>query len=236
MWPFSKKCKLADSGYLNSFTEHHCHLLPGVDDGVQTMEETLKLLALYEEMGIKEVWLTPHIMEDVPNTPEGLRKRFGELKAEYQGGIELHLAAEHMMDALFEERLEKGEVMPIGKEQRHLLVETSYFNPPMDLDGILQRVKSAGYFPILAHPERYMYMDMKDYKRLKSMDILFQLNLPSLAGMYGKTVQGKAETLLKKGFYNLTGSDTHRLRQFAHLCQEAKIKEKYVRMIGELKM
>ena len=159
MWPFTKRTSLADSGIFRGFTDWHCHLLPGVDDGVQTMEETLRILSLYEELGVTEVWLTPHIMEDMPNTTASLKARFKALEAAYQGNIGLHLASENMLDNLFEERLEQNDLLPLGKGGKHLLVETSYFNPPMGLNNILLRIKSKGYVPVLAHPERYVYMD-----------------------------------------------------------------------------
>ena len=130
MWPFRKQVSLKDSDIFRGFTDWHCHLLPGVDDGVQTMQESLQVLSLYEELGISEVWLTPHIMEDIPNRTEDLKERFMELNAAYQGNIILHLAAENMLDNLFEERLAKNDLLPLGNEGKHLLVETSYFNPP----------------------------------------------------------------------------------------------------------
>ena len=197
---------------LKGFTDHHSHILYGVDDGVKTLEVSLKVLQRYEEIGIAEVWCTPHIMEDVPNTTEALRARFAELKAAYNGPIRLHLAAEYMMDQLLEERLEKNDLLPLGEEGNHLLVETSYFTPPMGLHDILKQIKSKGYFPVLAHPERYVYMDKEEYRTLKDKEILFQLNLSSLAGAYGPEAEKKARWLLKKNFYNYAGSDLHSLR------------------------
>ena len=210
MWPFHKTQTLEESGFFRGFIDWHSHILPGVDDGVQTMEEALRILAAYERLGIKEVWLTPHIMEDVPNTTARLRERFTKLQAAYQGNVTLHLSAENMLDKLFEERLEQNDLLPIGMEGKHLLVETSYFNPPMGLQDILLRIKAKGYYPVLAHPERYLYMEDKDYRLLKSMDVRFQLNLLSLAGAYGKDVRKKAQTLLKKGMYDCAGTDIHR--------------------------
>ncbi|KAA5429422.1 capsular biosynthesis protein, partial [Bacteroides cellulosilyticus] len=95
----------------------------------------------------------------------------------------------------------------------HLLVETSYFNPPMGLNNILLRIKAKGYYPLLAHPERYIYMGESDYQRLKDMGVKFQLNLPSLVGIYGKSVQKKAKQLLKHTMYDMVGSDLHTLTQ-----------------------
>ena len=208
MW-FRKRQALEESGFFRGFTDWHCHILPGVDDGVQTMDEALQILAEYERLGVKEVWLTPHIMEDIPNTTEKLRERFTELKASYQGSVMLHLASENMLDNLFEERLEKNDLLPIGKDGKHLLVETSYFNPPMGLNNILLRIKAKGYYPVLAHPERYLYMNDDDYQRLKSMNVQFQLNQFSLFGLYGKEACRRAKLLQKQNMYNYIGTDLH---------------------------
>ncbi len=211
MWPFNKRTSLVGSGLFRGFTDWHSHLLPGVDDGVQTLSETLDILHLYEVLGIQTVWLTPHVMEDCPNTTAALRERFAALQSAYKGSVHLHLAAEYMLDALFEERLEQGDLLPLGDGGDRLLVETSYFNPPMGLTNILLRIKSKGYHPVLAHPERYVYMDTPHYRRLKTLGVLFQLNLPSLLGLYGKVARLKAHLLLEKGYYDLTGTDLHTL-------------------------
>ena len=190
------------------YVDAHCHILPGVDDGVQSLESSLRILDRYEKAGAKGVCFTPHVMEDVPNTPEELRERFENLKANYTGSLKLSLASENMMDELFEKRLSEKRFLPIGGVR--LLVETSYYNPPINMDELLYGVSSAGYFPILAHPERYVYMDEKDYSRLKERGIAFQLNLSSLIGCYGKVAQAKAERMLSKGMYDYLGTDLHR--------------------------
>ena len=212
MWPFRKKQTLEESGFFRGFTDWHCHILPGVDDGVQTVDKALQILTEYERLGVKEVWLTPHIMEDVPNTTQHLRERFAELQAAYRGSVVLNLASENMLDNLFEERLNKNDLLPIGKDGRHLLVETSYFNPPMGLQNILLRIKAKGYIPILAHPERYQYMGESDYQQMKSMNVLFQLNQFSLLGLYGKEVQKQAKLLKKQGMYEYIGTDLHHIK------------------------
>ncbi len=230
MWWFKKTVRVADSSVFNRLTDWHSHILPGVDDGVETMEEALQILDRYEALGVHTLWLTPHVMEDMPNTPAELRERFEELRAAYKGAVELRLAAENMLDNLFDERLASGDLLPIGQRGDHLLVETSYFNPPMDLYGTLRRVKAKGFHPVLAHPERYVYMSDKDYARLREMGVKFQLNLFSLAGMYGKAVKQKAETFLQKRMYDRVGSDIHS-REGLETFLNSKLDEKTLKNI-----
>ena len=136
--------KVSIVSQLSGFTDHHSHILFGVDDGVKKLEVSLEVLRRYEEIGIAEVWCTPHIMDDIPNTTEGLKARFAELQAAYKGPIKLHLAAEYMMDQLFEVRLQNNDLLPLGDEGNRLLVETSYFNPPIGMKDLLRRIKSKG--------------------------------------------------------------------------------------------
>lgn len=219
MWPFRKQQTLEKSELFRGFIDWHCHILPGVDDGVQTMDEALQILAEYERLGVKEVWLTPHIMEDIPNTTSQLRERFADLKAAYAGSVSLYLASEYMLDNLFEERLQNKDLLPFGKDESHVLVETSYFNPPMGLTDILLRIKVKGYHPVLAHPERYLYMNPIEYHRLKSMNILFQLNIFSLIGLYGKEVKKRARLLQKQEMYEFQGTDLHRMSTLQNALQ-----------------
>ncbi|MDE6866101.1 MAG: capsular biosynthesis protein [Muribaculaceae bacterium] len=225
MWPFSKTNNLEESGMFNGFTDWHSHILPGVDDGIPSMDKSLEVLRRYEEKGIRKVWLTPHIMEDYPNTPASLGERFAELQDAYKGPIELRLAAENMLDSLFEERLETRDFLPIGEEGNHLLVETSYMNPPYGFHDMLRETMKAGYFILLAHPERYRYMDEDDYRQLKEMGVKFQTNFASLVGGYGETARKKAEWLLKEGMIDVCGSDIHRLAFFDEMISKKPSKK-----------
>lgn len=206
-WPFTQSLK---SVSLAGMTDWHSHILPGVDDGVRNMDSALSILNEYERAGVKQVWLTPHIMEDMPNTTSLLISRFNELESAYSGSVQLRLASENMIDNLFYERLKTNDIIPIGDSGDMLLVETTVFNAPMDFEGTLRKILSKGYFPLLAHPERYSYMQsINDYKRLKQLGVRFQLNLLSLDGAYGNGVQKKAHDLLRLGMYDHCGSDLH---------------------------
>lgn len=187
----------------------HSHILPGVDDGVPTLEKSLEILQRMEQAGWRELWLTPHIMEDIPNATDALRQRFEELTAAYPGGINLRLGAEYMLDTLFEERLENRDLLPLNGN--HLLVETSYFDAPGNFMEIIERIIEAGYTPMLAHPERYNYIPGIDgYRPLLDMGVKFQLNAMSITGHYGPIAKKKAMALLHEKAYSAIGSDIHR--------------------------
>jgi len=179
------------------------------------MEEALDILALYERLGVKAVWLTPHIMEDVPNTTGHLKERFAELKAAYKGSVRLHLAAEYMLDNLFRERLAAGDLLPLGEKADCLLVETSCYGPPVGLPDMLEHIRSAGCHPVLAHPERYTYMDNGGYAGLKARGVRFQANLLSLTGFYGEEVRKRARKILARGWADRWGTDLHNLRMLS---------------------
>ena len=234
MFLLSSKIKISNSGIMEGYTDFHCHLLPGVDDGVQKIDESIGILDLWEKAGVRKVWLTPHIMEDMPNKPDILREKFDTFKTAYGKGIELCLSSENMIDSLMAERLKTADLLPLGDKGKYLLVETSYVNPPIDMDGIIMKVKSLGFIPILAHPERYRYMEMSDYEGWKSKGLLFQMNLPSLTGVYGNLAKQKSEILLTKGMYDLFGTDTHSLRT-AEFLLNAKIPKKFAALIKELR-
>ena len=207
---FNRRRSILESGLLQGAVDQHSHILYGLDDGVKKQEDSLAILRHMEEQGVSEVWFTPHVMEDVPNTTEALRARFEELKAVYDGGLQLNLAAEYMIDTLFEERLSRKDLLEHGSEV--VLVETSAIAPPINLWSVLEQIFKAGYRPLIAHPERYRYMDQSDYRELHNMGCFLQLNLPSIVGFYGESVRQRAQYLLDKGWYRMVGSDCHRFR------------------------
>lgn len=233
MWPITRHTTLSACGLLPGSTDWHCHLLPGVDDGFQSLADTLAALARYEEQGIAEVWLTPHVMEDIPNTPAMLRARFAALCEAYTGTVRLHLAAEHMLDALFAQRLAAADVLPIGTEGRHLLVETSCVTPPMGFRRMLDDILSRGFFPVLAHPERYRYMSEADYGRLAERHVTLQLNAFSLLGLYGPEARDRARHLLSHGLYTLWGTDLHALHVLTR-CLRASLSKAEARQLAAL--
>ena len=229
---FNQRTSILKSGLLNGAVDQHCHILYGLDDGVKTQEDSLAILRFMEEQGVSEVWFTPHVMEDVPNTTEGIRARFEELKSVYEGGLRFHLAAEYMIDTLFEMRLAQDDLLMHGEDT--VLVETSAVAPPFNLWEVLDSMLKAGYRPLIAHPERYRYMDKDDYKRLHDMGCFFQMNLPSIVGFYGESARQRALDLLDRGWYCMVGTDCHRFRALNAQFEAKSLKKDTLRKLAPL--
>lgn len=230
---FFKK-KIIDSGILADMCDYHSHILPGIDDGVKSVEKAIAVLDSYQALGVKRVVFTPHIMEDYPqNCAQFLRSQFEEFKRLYVGKVELSLGAEYMLDASFEKHLNSGDLLPIV--DNYLLVETSYINSPINFIAQLKAIQSKGYFVVLAHPERYRYMKKDDYKQLKNIGVLFQLNLLSMVGAYGKAAEQKAKALLHSGCYDLLGTDIHNLEFHLNVFHSRKLSKKDINGILRLK-
>ena len=169
----------------------HSHLLPGVDDGVQSADDMQAALNAMQEAGVERVFLTPHVMADLPdNRRSYLQDRFACMKQFAPEGIELRLAAEYMLDAGF--RLQMADGL-LTYEDRQVLVETSYLSPPPDYLNLLYELSLEGYTPVLAHPERYMREAEKADKRKA------RKNNGAKYAAY----------LMKEGFYDYAGSDLH---------------------------
>lgn len=187
-------------------------------------KKSLEMLSLYEGAGMRDVWLTPHIMEDITQRDYPFAPSICELPKTISAGLRgrnpadkhlrLHLAAENMLDALFEKRLKANDLLPLGEDGKLLLVETSIFSAPMNFHALLERIKNKGYTPVLAHQRRYLYMERRDYEKLKLMGIKFQRNAFSIDGQYGRKVQKRCKWLMKQDMYDMVGSDMHRLGIF----------------------
>lgn len=205
------KKSFLQSGLFNGFADIHCHILPGVDDGIQKMENAVRTLNYYEENGAKRVFFTPHIAEELhENTRDNLYERFEQLRKEYKGNMELSLGAEYMLDNGFEKLIDKKEDF-LCASGKHILVETVAQQPPINMSQILFELQDRGYEVILAHPERYFYMHDKEYDELVGKHISLQLNLCSLTGLYGGHAKEKGKRLLEKGMYTFLGTDLHKL-------------------------
>ena len=201
-------------------TDMHSHLLPGLDDGAETIEQSVELLRQLQALGYRKLIMTPHIMGDFyRNTPEGIRGALAALRqaaaAAGISGVELECAAEYYLDESFGQRLEREEeLLTFGGQQRLVLVETSYINEPFNLAETIFNLKAAGYQPVLAHPERYTYLygRFEELVRIRQEGVLLQVNLNSITGYYSAGAKRVAEKLIDGGMVDLLGTDTHHLK------------------------
>ncbi|SMC54590.1 tyrosine-protein phosphatase [Cellulophaga tyrosinoxydans] len=226
---FSKKHFLVD--LLNGFVDIHNHILPGIDDGAKTVEDSISLIKAFSEIGIEKFIATPHIMDNYyPNNFQTINQSLiqvkNELIKEEMTQVSIEAAAEHMIDGNFENILDRSEIMPIQKN--YLLVEMSYLQPSLNFDTAIEKIGSARYFPIFAHPERYNYLhNTNKYDKYKQTGILFQLNILSLGGYYGDSVKRCANKLLEEGKIDFLASDVHHLNHLEEL-KKIQLKQKTI--------
>ncbi|MHA7057481.1 tyrosine-protein phosphatase [Aquimarina sp. M1] len=220
----------------NEYVDIHSHLLPGIDDGVETIYQSAYIIEQFEKLGVKKIITTPHVMEDVwPNTTEVIRSKHIEMQnVLHTLNIEvvLEASAEYMLDDLSYKRIKENDIIPLN--QKYVLVEMSTFNPPINLKEILFEIKIAGFTPILAHPERYSFYNdnITKFIALKESGFLFQLNLLSISGYYGEKVKNTAVKLLTEHLFDFAGSDIHNYQQFEIL--EKGFSTKHAHKVSEL--
>ena len=206
--------KESDFDYSSIAVDMHSHVLPGIDDGAKTPEESIQLIRKMMELGIQKIIATPHIMIDYyKNTPQTINAALEILKAELekeQIDIVVEAAAEHYFDESFEDRVNKKELMTMG--DNYVLFEFSFISMPPNVIPVVQKLKDLGYKPILAHPERYTYMEMDQFKTLHDWGMSFQLNTISLTGYYGRDAKRLAESLVDQQLIDFISSDMHHLR------------------------
>lgn len=198
-------------------TDVHCHILPGVDHGSQSVEQSLEMLRAEREMGITRVVLTSHVTaETFENTPDTLRPAFELLKqavadTEDLCHMQLFLSAEYRMDEFWDKQYAMGN--QIAMPGNYILMENSFHQELLGLDDLLFDLRVRGYRPILAHPERYAYYAVRKQRmeQLHGMGIKFQVNLLSLAGYFGQHCRETALWLVKNGMVDMLGSDMHGL-------------------------
>ncbi len=203
-------------------TDMHSHLIPGIDDGAPDISASIELIQGLVQLGYEKLITTPHILWDVyANTAEIITRGYEELKEHIKKAgipIELLAAAEYFIDDHFAEQLKKKvPLLPVSGN--YVLVEFSMITAPFDLHDVLFEMQIQNYQPIIAHPERYIYLANKKsfFDDLKSSGCAFQLNLLSLTGYYGKAIQELAEYLVKMNYYDFAGTDMHNTRHLNSL-------------------
>jgi len=192
----------------------HSHVLPGIDDGAKTPQESIILIKAMMKLGIKKIIATPHIMADFyKNTSETINASLELLKKELKKEnitIDIAVAAEHYFDETFEARVNNHNLMTMG--DNYVLFEFSFISMPANYITVVQKMRDNGYKPILAHPERYLYLNLEQYKQLHDWGCDFQLNSISLTGYYGRDVKNQAEMLVDNQLVDFISSDMHHQR------------------------
>lgn len=194
----------------------HAHWLPGIDDGAKSVEESIALLQRAYELGLTTVVATPHVYKEYyPNTQQTIQTSATTLKnalKTHELPVTLHVAAEYYLDEHFEALLAHGDLLTFGNSH-HVLVEQGFVGPTPNLFELMYQIQLKGMQPILAHPERYVYYweEKNVLEDLHDRGVLFQLNLLSLTGHYGKVAKELGLWLAKQGMIDLVGTDTHRM-------------------------
>ncbi len=212
----------------------HSHLLPGIDDGLKTVEQSVQFIKELKELGYQKLICTPHILSDLyPNTPQTIMPKLALVKqalADAGVDIKIDAAAEYMIDPDFAQIVDKSkkeDFLTIAVD--YILVEMSYLAPTPVFEQTIFNLTMLGLKPILAHPERYSYYHstFEQYERFKDLGCKLQVNLLSLSGGYGPGVKKTAEKLFKNEMVDFLGTDMHHERHLTMLKELATKKEFY---------
>ena len=229
MFFFSKNKTTLKDLIPENHVDIHSHLLPGIDDGARTIADSLRLTKALQGFGVTEFITTPHIIQHVwDNTHDQILAKKNETVALFEKN-NIHLpfqaAAEYLMDDQFVRLFQSHDLLTL--KDNYVLVEMSYINAPIQLYSILFDLQVAGYIPVLAHPERYLFYhnNFNEYVKLKRAGCLFQLNLLATVGYYGAEITKIANELLQKGMYTYVGSDVHHDNHIAAFDLPVKIKD-----------
>lgn len=217
MFGFFKKKNIPQPIFENLVADMHSHLLPGVDDGSGNIDTTIACLKVMESVGFKKMYLTPHFIKTrFPNVEDDIAARFLQLKREVdERDIEIDLAGvggEYRIDSFFEQRLKESSFLKIAGE--YVLVELSLNQQMMGSDRLIEEMQMNDHVVVLAHPERYLYMDShcKDIERLRNSGVLIQVNILSLDGFYGPDSEKRAYRMIENGWVDFLGTDLHSMR------------------------
>ena len=197
-------------------TDMHCHLVPGVDDGSKSTDETLACLQDMREVGFNKVICTPHFQfPRFPNEENDIKHLYDLLNKDVRKSTEIEglelvgCGGEYRIDSGFNDRMEKNRFLLGGG--KYLLVELSLHQQIVGIEETLFNLQMKNYEIILAHPERYPYFSSQSshYTRFKEMGIYFQVNILSMSGFYGELPRRKAYEMLDAGMVEFLGTDTH---------------------------
>ncbi len=235
----SSKIAAADLSFLG--VDMHSHLLPGLDDGLKTLDQTISFMQQLQAMGYQKFICTPHILSDMhPNTPETILPKLDLVRnelAKQSINIQVEAAAEYMIDLEFEQLIESGKQLLSFGPNNYVLIEMSYMAESPNFEKVIFNLQMKGLKPIFAHPERYTYFHGKfsQYERLIDLGCVLQVNLLSLSGYYGKEVKKAAELLFKKNMVSFLGTDMHHDKHLSML-KELAVKKDFLSLVSKAEL
>lgn len=225
---FKKKEELFSLSYDQCKVDFHSHLLPGIDDGVKTFDESILIIENFVALGYKKIITTPHVMSDFyrndSKTIIELKNQLNERLQEQNIDMVVDASAEYYYDDFFKNLYERDELLLI--KDKYFLFELSYINEPQDIHSFVFEAHSKGLKPIMAHPERYPYWNGKIdvFKTLQEAGCLFQMNINSLVGHYHIDAQNMAELMIENQLIDFMCSDCHKI-QHIEMMKKVKIKK-----------
>ena len=208
------------------FVDIHSHILPGIDDGAKKVSESLNLITEMNQIGISKIIGTPHTYKGLyENTTKTIESSYNLIKNELDDSIHIKYASEYLIDETVVEKAKKNSLLTL--KENLVLIEMSFAGPPNDLFNLIFQIVLCDYIPLLAHPERYRFWfnDFEKFRKLRKIGSMFQLNLFSLTGYYGKDVTLFTEKLLKNNMIDFVGSDIHNLNQIKLFDNRIKISD-----------
>ena len=206
------------------FIDIHSHVLPAIDDGAKDVKESIKLIDKMKEMGFSKIIATPHTYPGLyENDTESIGNAFEEVNSFVNKNINIGYASEYMICESLIKKAQEKQLLCL--KDNFVLIEMSYISEPIGLFEIIYEIRVNDYIPILAHPERYLFIDdSKKYFKLKRFGCLFQANLLSTVDYYGTNIRKNLEKLISYGLIDFVGSDIHNERHISAFDKEVRIK------------
>ena len=207
------------------FVDIHSHILPGIDDGAKNIQESLELISRMQALGFSKIIATPHTYEGLYNNSKlTIQNSYDKISDKIGRKKMISYASEYMTDSSLIAKAEQKNLLNLF--DNYVLIEFSFINKPRNLNEIIFALKVNGYEPILAHPERYIYLfnNYREFGDFKKRGLLFQMNMLSSTGYYGKDILRLTNKLLNDGFYDFVGSDIHNIHHIERFNNKIKIK------------
>ena len=214
------------------FVDIHSHILPGIDDGAKDVTQSLELIKEMKKLGFSKIIGTPHTYPGLyENSIESIKGAYKKVKEKGIKDIDIDFSSEYMLDNTIIEKVRNKKILCL--KDNYVLIEMSFIAKPIGLYELIYEIKVNGFLPVLAHPERYLFLEnLKEYDKLKKFGCLFQANLLSLTNHYGKRVNDRLNKLISRNLIDFVGSDVHNTNHI--LAFEKKVELKNINKLKNI--